>query len=103
MRTTSEGNLIDVAVCLAWIGEPSAVDRVMSSPGPWREVLETAPGLLLIETDDSLSRVYHEIKWLLPDGCALLVAPLGERPKARGVAAGTVTWLRRLPLPRRET
>lgn len=74
----------------------------MSTPGPWRELLEAGPGLVLVETDETLSRVYHEIKWLLPDGCALLVAPLAARPKARGVAAGTVTWLRRrLPLPKR--
>ncbi|GAA4715095.1 hypothetical protein GCM10023349_38100 [Nocardioides conyzicola] len=103
MRTAPEGHRVDVAVCLAWIGDPGAVDLVMGSPGPWREVLETAPGLLLIESDESLSRVYHEVKWLLPDGCALLVAPLAERPKARGVAAGTVSWLRRLPLPRSGT
>ena len=88
-----------MAVYLAWIGAVSAVDGVMDAPGPWQELLETAPGLLLIESDDSLSRIYHEMKWLLPDSCALLVAPLAERPKARGVTAGTVSWLReRLPL-----
>jgi hypothetical protein len=89
-----------MAVCLAWLGDPAYVDAVTASPGPWREAVEVAPGLLLVETDETLSRVYHEMKWLLPDDCALLVAPLSERPKVRGVAPGTVTWLReRLPLP----
>ncbi len=87
-------------VCLAWLGDPSAASDVVDAPGPWREVREAAPGLLLVDTTETTSRVYHDIKWLLPDGCALLVAPLERRPKARGVAAGTVSWLRaRLPLP----
>jgi hypothetical protein len=90
-----------MAVCLVWLGDAAVVDAVMSARGPWREVVEVAPGLLLVESDDTLSRVYHEVKWLLPDGCPLLVAPLSERPKARGVADGVVSWLRaRLPLPR---
>lgn len=89
-----------MAVCLAWLDDPEQVGVVMTAPGPWREVLEAGPGLMLIETEESLSRVYHEVKWLLPDDCALLVAPLAERPKARGVTSGTVSWLRdRLPLP----
>ena len=89
-----------MAVCLVWLEDPAGVEAVMTSPGRWREVVEAGPGLLLVEADETLSRVYHEIKWLLPDDAALLVAPLSERPKARGVTAGTVGWLReRLPLP----
>lgn len=89
-----------MAVCLAWLGDPEQVDVVMAAPGPWREVIEVGSGLMVLESDESLSRVYHEVKWLLPDGCPLLVAPLAERPKARGVTSGTVSWLRhRLPLP----
>jgi len=92
-----------MSVYLAWLGDPSAVDAVMTAPGPWREVIEAGPGLLVVESDDTLSRVYHEVKWLLPDDCALLVAPVAERPKARGVTGGTVSWLReRLPLPDRD-
>ncbi|GAA4825050.1 hypothetical protein ACFQ0K_18110 [Nocardioides caeni] len=89
-------------VCLVWLGDPSAAQEVLGSPGPWREVREAGTGLLLVETDDTVSRVYHEVKWLLPDDCPLLVAPVERRPKARGVAAGTVTWLRRLALPDRD-
>lgn len=92
-----------MSVCLVWLGDPTQVEVVMASPGPWREVIEAGPGLLVVETGETVSRVFHEIKWLLPDDCALLVAPVGERPKARGVTPGTVSWLReRLPLPDRD-
>lgn len=91
-----------MAICVVWLEDPASVDAVVSAPGPWREVVEAGPGLLLVETEDTVSRVYHEVKSLLPDACALLVAPLEHRPKARGVADGTVSWLRdRLPLPDR--
>ena len=57
-----------------------------------------ADDLALVESPDTLSRVYHDLKWSLPDGTALLVAPLTERPKLKGLRAGTTTWLRdRLP------
>ena len=91
-----------MAVCLVWLGDPTEVDVVLSSPGPWVEIVPAGSGLVILETDETVSRVYHELKWLLPDGCALLVAPLQSRPKARGVTRGTVAWLReRLPLPDR--
>lgn len=91
-----------MAVFLAWLEDPAAVSLVMAAPGPWRELVEAGPGLVVVETDETVSRVYHEMKWLLPDSCALLVAPLSQRPKARGVTPGTVSWLReRLPLPDR--
>lgn len=87
-------------VCLVWLGDPAEVATVRAALGPWRDVTVAGDGLLLLETDETVSRVYHELKWLLPDHCALLVAPLSERPKTRGTAAGIVSWLRaRLPLP----
>jgi len=52
-----------------------------------------------VESDDTLSRVYHELKWSLPDDSPLMVVPLAERPRLKGLAAGTQTWLRdRLPV-----
>jgi hypothetical protein len=92
-----------MGVCLVWLGDAAQADVVGASPGPWRRPIEAGSGLLVLETDETVSRVYHELKWLLPDDCALLVAPLESRPKARGVTRGTVRWLReRLPLPDRE-
>lgn len=92
-----------MTVCLVHLGNPDHASLVLASPGPWQEVVEVAPGLLLLESDETVSRVYHEIKWLLPDDSSLLVAPLNRRPKARGLVPGAVTWLRdRLALPDRD-
>lgn len=89
-----------MTVCLVWLEHPQDVASVVASPGPWSDVLEAGPGLLLLETDETVSRVYHEVKSILGGRSALLVAPLAERPKASGVTPGTVSWLReRLPLP----
>ncbi|MFC6286366.1 hypothetical protein ACFP3Q_18055 [Nocardioides sp. GCM10027113] len=83
-----------MTVFLAWTSAEPPDDL----PGPWQEVRRAAPGLLLVESNDTLSRVYHELKWSLPDGTALMVVPLQDRPKLKGLADGTQTWLRdRLP------
>ena len=79
-----------MGVFLGWTD--AAVPAEM--PGPWREIRRAAPGLVLVESDDTLSRVYHELKWSLPDDSALVVAPIGGRPKLKGLAPGTTTWLR---------
>ena len=79
-----------MTVYLAW----TSVEVADDLPGPWQEVRRAAPGLLLVDSDDTLSRVYHELKWSLPDDGPLLVAPLTERPKLKGLAPGTQTWLR---------
>jgi hypothetical protein len=80
-----------VTVFLAWTSEaPPAAEL----PGPWREIRVAAPGLLLIESDDTLSRVYHELKWSLTPASPLIVAPLSATPKLRGLAPGTLSWLR---------
>ncbi len=84
-----------MSVYLAWTDarfDPAA-------PGPWEAVHRAAGGLLLVDSDAGLSRVYHELKWSLPPGAALLVTPVASRPKLARVAAGTQTWLRaRLPI-----
>ncbi|PWN03301.1 hypothetical protein DJ010_09300 [Nocardioides silvaticus] len=78
------------SVYLAWCSEPVPADL----PGPWLELRPLADGLVLVESDEGLSRVYHEIKWAVADGAALLVVPVNERPKLKGLPAGTTTWLR---------
>jgi hypothetical protein len=62
--------------------------------GPWREVVVAAGGLAFVDSDDTLSRVFHALKWSLPDGVALAVAPVCDQPKAKGLAPGTNSWLR---------
>lgn len=83
-----------MSVYLAW----SAVSVPDDAAGPWIELRPVAEGVALIESTETLSRVYHELKWSLPEETALVVAPLAERPKLKGLAPGTTTWLRdRLP------
>ncbi len=79
-----------MTVFLAW----TAAEVAQGTPGPWRELRHAAPGLTFVDSDDTLSRVYHELKWSLPEGTALAVVPLHEPPKAKGLAAGTQRWLR---------
>jgi hypothetical protein len=66
--------------------------------GPWVELLPLRPGLVLVDSPESRSRVYHALKDQLPEGTPLLVAHLGEVPKFKGMAEGALTWCReRLP------
>lgn len=96
MSAGSRGYVGHVTVYLAWTQhEPDP-----GLGGPWRELRAAAPGLVLVESDHSLSEVYHHLKWSLPEGTALLVAPVDARPKSKGLAAGSNSWLsERLPLP----
>ena len=75
---------------LAWTGVPLP----QGIAGPWRELRHAAPGLTFVDSDDTLSRVYNELRWSLPDGTALAAVPLHALPKAKGLAPGTQTWLR---------
>jgi hypothetical protein len=79
-----------VAVFLGWTSAAVPAGLV----GPWTEIRSAAPGLVLIDSADMLSRVYHELKWALPPNTALIVAPLTALPKLKGLAPGTLSWLR---------
>ena len=63
-------------------------------PGPWSELRIAAPDVLLVESDDTLSRVFHELKWALAEEAPLFVAPVAATPKLRGLEPGTLSWLR---------
>jgi hypothetical protein len=78
-----------MTVFLAWTSAPPA-----DLEGPWEEAREVAPGLLLLESTESLSAVYHAVKWSLPQDAALVVTPVPLTPKSRGLAPGTTSWLR---------
>jgi hypothetical protein len=80
-----------MAVFMVWTDADLASADLL---GPWREAVVAAPGLAFVDSDETLSRVYHEVKWSLPDGAALAVAPVADRPKAKGLEPGTNTWLR---------
>lgn len=50
--------------------------------------------LFLISSELTRSRLYHRIKWQLEEGSPLLVAPLSDAPKFKGMKAGALKWLR---------
>ncbi len=81
-----------MTVYLAWTSEdlPDLADL----EGPWHEALLVAPGLIAVESTESLSAVYHAIKWSLRREASLIVVPLHQTPKSRGMAPGTTIWLR---------
>jgi len=54
---------------------------------PRKPDADVAPGLLLVDSDDTLSRVYHELKWSLETEAALLVAPV-----VAGATAALFGW-----------
>ena len=62
-----------------------------AEPSP--DLLELAPGLYLTESTRSRSQVYHAIKWRLQPR-RLLVAPLADDPKFKGMRPGALAWLR---------
>lgn len=78
-----------MSVYLAWTAEPPE-----ELDGPWFEARPIAPHLLLLESDQTLSVVYHALKWSLPSDASLIVAPVDQTPKLRGMAPGTMSWLR---------
>ena len=84
-----------MTVFVAWTSaDLRELDPARDLVGPWREVVVAAPGLAFVDSDDTLSRVFHELKWSLPEGVALTVAPVAGLPKAKGLAPGTNSWLR---------
>ena len=61
--------------------------------GRFADLRPVAGGGVLVESDDTLSRVYHELKWSLPDGSSLLVVEVAAN-KMKGQRAGVPTWVR---------
>jgi hypothetical protein len=58
------------------------------------ERFELRPGLMLVDSPLTRSKLYHRVKWALPAGTALLVASLTEAPKFKGMETGALTWTR---------
>ena len=56
------------------------------------------PGMWLVRSPLTRSKLYHRIKWQLPEGTPLACAPLGDDPagwpKFKGMEAGALGWLR---------
>ncbi|MCK9489597.1 MAG: hypothetical protein M0Q42_09420 [Xanthomonadales bacterium] len=62
-------------------------------PDPAPDLVPLAPGLYLTESSRSRSQLYHAIKWRLQPQ-RLLVAPLADEPKFKGMQPGALAWLR---------
>jgi hypothetical protein len=85
-----------MTVYVAWTSaDLDQIDPSSDLAGPWREVVVAAHGLAFVDSDETLSAVYHALKWSLPPEVALAVAPVADLPKAKGLAPGTNSWLRR--------
>ena len=56
------------------------------------------PGMWLVRSPLTRSKLYHRIKWQLPEGTPLACAPLGDDPagwpKFKGMETGALGWLR---------
>ncbi|HEX8655434.1 MAG TPA: hypothetical protein VF693_09455 [Allosphingosinicella sp.] len=55
---------------------------------------ELCPGLMLVDSADALSPLYHRIKWALPADTVLLVAPLAGAPKLKLMQEGAMACAR---------
>ena len=75
---------------LGWV-EGDELDEVPD--GPWEDGFVLRPGLVLLVSEHSRSEVYHGLKWSQPEGRAVLLAPLADAPKAKGMAPGLQAWL----------
>jgi hypothetical protein len=84
-----------MALFLVWHDEESVVAQELRLA---LDLFELRPGLMLVDCDLLLSTLYHRIKWALPPGAALLVAPLGSAPKFKRMENGALKWIRRRAL-----
>lgn len=66
-----------------------------AAPEPAREgeLLPLAPGLYLATTSRTRSQLYHALKRRYAPA-RLLVAPLADAPKFKGMRPGALKWLR---------
>lgn len=95
MWPASTGHTREMTVYVVWTSaDLHELEPGQDLAGPWREVRVAAGGLAFVDSDETLSAVYHALKWSLPDGVALTVGPLADLPKAKGLAPGTNSWLR---------
>ena len=77
-----------ISLFLVWHDAPGASVEIAEPSHPLQ------PGMLLVRSERTLSRLYHAVKRQLPAGTALCVAPLAEAPKFKGMADGALKWIR---------
>lgn len=79
---------------LAWSTQDFPDEVVGASPGPWREVRRVEQRVLLVDSDATLSQVYHHLKWSFDDAVATLLVTRCDDVKAKGLPSGTLSWAR---------
>jgi hypothetical protein len=77
-----------------YLGYAAGLDDVDGLEGPWLDVHPLAQGLLLIDSEQGRSAVYHALKGHLPRGTGVLVAELDRVPKFAHLAEGALAWAR---------
>ncbi|PJK00435.1 hypothetical protein CO641_00090 [Lysobacteraceae bacterium NML91-0213] len=70
------------------------LDPAPEGDGP-AHAFALAPGLYLVESWETRSRLYHAVKHRFRPR-RLLVAPLADVPKFHGMAPGALKWVRTL-------
>lgn len=70
------------------------IDPATAITIPARQVFKLADGLYLAVSALTRSRLYHRIKRQLPPDTALLVAPLADAPKFKGMGRGALNFTR---------
>ena len=65
----------------------------LRDPSATADMIELMPGLYLVETGQTRSQLYHSLKRRF-DPVRLLVAPMAQAPKFKGMAPGVQKWLR---------
>lgn len=82
-----------MTVFLAWSTTRFGDEVVGETAGPWREVRRVDDHVLLVDNGDTLSQVYHHLKWSFDEVPVLLVTACDD-VKAKGLPPGTQTWVR---------
>lgn len=85
----------EISLYLIWHEPGAAPSQPLDLHGDGHPLAE---GLWLVRSALTRSKLYHRIKWQLPDGTALACAPLADEsdgwPKFKGMEAGALAWLR---------
>jgi hypothetical protein len=77
-----------------YLAYAEGLGEVEALEGPWLEVHPLRPDLLLIDSEQGRSAVYHALKGHLPKGTPVLVAEVERVPKFAHMAAGALAWAR---------
>ena len=74
---------------IVYVRDASRTDDLLEG----QDGMEIADNLFLVRSGKTRSKLYHSLKRKVkPDG--LLVAPLSEPPKFKGMHTGALKWLR---------